>query len=177
MQAAQNHFALFGIPVSFEIDLQVLSDRYRELQRSVHPDRFANAPDRERRLAVEKAAQINDAYQTLKTPLNRARYMLELQGVNFDSEHDTHFDPGFLMQQMELREALAEVKSAPDPVAALANSMDDIQARYQSMLKEMQQVLDSDAAVEQGKQVVHKLQFLSKLQQEAETIEEELAGY
>lgn len=177
METTQNFFELFGLPVSFELDIQQLSERYRDLQRTVHPDKYANASDRERRLAVEKAAQINEAFQTLKSPMRRARYMLELRGVDFDSERDTHFDPMFLMEQMELREALGEVKSASDPVVALANSMDDIRKRHKAMIDELADILKDESKTEEGKQAVQKLQFLDKLQQEAEAIEEELAGY
>jgi molecular chaperone HscB len=177
MALAQNYFELFGLPVSFDIDLQQLSERFRDLQRSVHPDRYANASDRERRLAVEKAAQINEAFQTLKSPLNRARYMLQLRGVDFDNERDTHLDPMFLMEQMELREALGEVKSASDPLTALAKAMDDIRQRHKAMINELASLLENEASTEEGKQAVQKLQFLNKLQQEAEAIEEELAGY
>ena len=177
METTQNFFELFGLPVSFEVDTQQLSERYRDLQRAVHPDKFANASDRERRMAVEKAAQINEAFQTLKTPMNRARYMLELRGVDFDTERDTHLDPMFLMEQMELREALGEVKSAADPVAALGKSMDDIRKRHKAMINELADILGDESKTDEGKQAVQKLQFLNKLQQEAEAIEEELAGY
>lgn len=177
MELTQNHFELFGLPVDFNLDLQQLSERYRDLQRTVHPDRYASASDRERRLAVEKAAQINEAFQTLKSPMNRARYILQLRGADFDNEHDTHFDPMFLMEQMELRETLAEVKSATDPLMALAKSMDDIGQRYNAMINELSSLLDNPEQTDEGKQAVQKLQFLTKLQQEAEAIEEELAGY
>ena len=86
MAQKQTHFELFDLPVSFELELQDLSQRYRELQRVVHPDNFANASDRERRLSVEKAALINEAYQVLKSPQRRAKYMLELHSVSFDDE-------------------------------------------------------------------------------------------
>lgn len=177
MELTQNHFELFGLPVNFDIDTQQLSERYRDLQRTVHPDRFANASDRERRLSVEKAAQINEAFQILKSPLNRARYILQLRGVDFDSERDTHFDPMFLMEQIELREELAEVKSADDPVIALSKSMDDIGKRHKAMIDELAQLLENEDSTQEGKMAVQKLQFLNKLQQEAEAIEEELAGY
>ena len=177
MELTQNYFELFGLPVSFDLDIQQLSEHYRDLQRTVHPDKFANASDRERRLAVEKAAQINEAFQTLKSPMNRARYMLELRGVDFDSERDTHLDPMFLMEQIELREALVEVKSADDPVMALSKSMDDIRQRHKAMIDELAQLLENENSIQEGKHAVQKLQFLNKLQQEAEAIEEELAGY
>jgi molecular chaperone HscB len=177
METTQNFFELFGLPVSYDVDLQQLSERYRDLQRTVHPDKFANASDRERRLAVEKAAQINEAFQTLKSPMNRARYMLEIRGVDFDNERDTHLDPMFLMEQIELRESLGEVKSASDPMSALAKSMDDIRKRHKAMISELIDILKDESKTDEGKQVVQKLQFLDKLQQEAEAIEEELAGY
>ena len=83
---SQTHFELFDLAESFDIDLEDLNQRYRDLQRLAHPDKFANATDRERRVSVEKAAAINEAYQTLKSPQKRARYMLELQSVSFDDE-------------------------------------------------------------------------------------------
>lgn len=177
MELTQNYFELFGLPVSFEIDIRQLSEIYRDLQRTVHPDRFANASDREKRMAVEKAALINDAFQTLKSPLQRARYMLQLQGVDFDDEKDTHLDPMFLMEQIELREALGEVKSASDPVSQLGSIMDDISKRQNAMVRDLAGMLDNETELQQAKQAVQKLQFFARLQQEAEAIEEELAGY
>ena len=73
MTLTQNHFELFGFPLVFDIDQTQLAERYRELQRSLHPDRFANASEQERRVSVQKAAQVNEAFQTLKAPLARAR--------------------------------------------------------------------------------------------------------
>jgi len=177
MALNQNHFALFGFAVSFDIELEQLSQRYRDLQRTVHPDKFANASDRERRLAISKAAEINDAFQTLKSPLNRARYILQLRGVDFDLERDTHLDPLFLMEQIELREALSEIKSAADPVKALNESMADIAKRQKAIITELGKLLEDESSNQQSKQTVQKLQFLNKLQQEAEALEEELAGY
>lgn len=178
MELTQNHFELFDLPLSFEVDKQLLSERYRELQRAVHPDKFANASDRERRLSVQKAAQINEAFQVLKAPQARARYLLELQGVAFDAEQDTTMDPMFLMEQMELREALSEVGDNSDPLSALSKIMGDIKKRLQDIEAQLQTLFAqgalSDAQKNQGKQLVHKLQFLNKLQQEAEDKEETL---
>jgi len=66
-----NYFEVFDLPVSFDIDTDTIAERYRDLQRVVHPDKYVNAPDRERRLAMEKATQVNEAFQTLKNPLSR----------------------------------------------------------------------------------------------------------
>ena len=178
MAATQTHFELFELPVSFEVDLQDLSQRYRELQRVVHPDKFVNASDHERRLSVENAALINDAYQILKSPQRRARYMLELQSVSFDDEKDTALDPAFLMEQIELREALAELSQTADPMASLNAIMVDIKSRIKDILKQLATGLEQDHLDDSQKsslkQLIHKMQFLNKLQQEAEYQEENL---
>ena len=178
MAAVQTHFELFELPVSFELELQDLSQRYRELQRAVHPDRFANASDLEKRLSVEKAAAINDAYQILKLPQRRARYMLELQGVSFDDEKDTAVDPIFLMEQIELREALGELSNNADPLASLNTIMKDIKNRITVILDAIREQLASGALDDEQKNAVksliQKMQFLNKLQQEAEYQEENL---
>ncbi len=85
----QNHFELFGLPARFGIDAAALEARYHELQREVHPDRFAAAPEAERRVSMQLATRVNEAYQTLKSPLRRAVYILQLRGVDpLDANHD-----------------------------------------------------------------------------------------
>ena len=178
MAQTQTHFELFELPVAFDIDLQDLSQRYRDLQRVVHPDKFVNASDRERLLSVEKAAMINEAYQILKFPQRRARYMLELQSVSFDDEKDTALDPAFLMEQIELREALSELSQTDDPITKLNTIMVDIKKRIADIVEALRIGLASerldDAQKSSMKQLIHKMQFLNKLQEEAEYQEENL---
>jgi len=87
MDIAQNFFELFGLDASFDLDLQLLSERYRELQREHHPDRHAHKGEREQRLAVQATAHLNEAFETLKTPLLRAQYLLKLEGVDTGEEN------------------------------------------------------------------------------------------
>ena len=172
----QNHFDLFDLPVSFKLDTGLLGERYRAMQRSVHPDRFANAPERERLLSVQLAAQINEAYQILRSPLLRARYLLQLGGVSFNDERETTVDPVFLMEQMELRETLSEIKSSPEPLDALTKLLASIRNRIRQLESEFEQAFlaKNDASQQAAKQTVHKLQFMEKLRQEAEELEEDL---
>ncbi len=178
MELTQNHFELFGLPVAFEIDAQQLAERYRELQRTLHPDRYANASERERRLSIQHAAQVNDAFQILKSSLRRARYLLQLQGIEFDDEKETHLDPAFLMEQMELREALADVRTKADPLGGLNNILADIKVRQRAMESQLG-MLFADASDDkrlEAKQLVQKMQFLVRLQEEGEDLEEELVA-
>ena len=173
MDLSNNHFELFGLPVDFNVDVPALSERYRDLQKTVHPDRFANASDRDRRLAVQQAALINEAFHILKSPLKRARYMLELRGVEFDDQHATSFEPEFLMEQMELRESLAAIRHQPDPLGSLSALMQDVEKKSTDMISQLATLIEQDD-LEQAKSQFHKLQFLEKLLHECEAMEEEL---
>lgn len=172
----QNHFELFGLEPGFELDLEAVAGRYRELQRAVHPDRFANGSDQERRLSVQQAAQVNEAYQVLKSPLARARYLLELRGLALDDTH-TAMDPMFLMEQMELRESLAAVRGQGDPFAALMSLRDTIEAKERAFIASLTEAFADGAptALERARETVRKLQFMERLLSEVEELEEELA--
>ncbi|MEZ8141649.1 co-chaperone HscB [Enterovibrio norvegicus FF-33] len=170
-----NHFELFGLSSEFELDGSSLSSQYRELQRRFHPDKFATASAQERLLAVQKAAQINDAYQTLRDPVRRAEYLLSLNGLELRDEQQTMQDPEFLMQQMELREELEEIADSDEPDVLLFDFEKQVSTLHQALLSELIEQLNTqhwpDAAV-----TVRKLKFLVKLKQEIERIEDRLLG-
>lgn len=170
-----NYFELFGLPVSFDVDGEALALRYRDLQRALHPDRFANASDQERRLSMQQAARVNEGFRTLKAPLVRARYLLELRGLPLD-DRDTAMDSGFLMEQMELREALGDVRSAKDRFLALERVRDDIEARERLLVENLRNHFagDDPSGLEQARQEVRKLQFMQRLLEEAADLEETL---
>ena len=113
-----HYFDLFSLPVSFDIDAQQLAERYRRLLSEVHPDRFASANAQSRRLSVQASAQINQAYETLRDPLKRGFYLLELAGMDVAPGSETTADAEFLMEQMELRERLEALAGEDDPLAA-----------------------------------------------------------
>ena len=171
-----NYYQLFQLPVSFEVDLKELSERYRTLQSSVHPDKFANATDLERRLSVQQSARINEAYQTLKNPLRRARYLLELNGVDMNSDTDTSMDPMFLMQQMELREKLEMVKDSAHPVEELLDINNDINEVLEGIIRELKSIFATGKVddLHKARDCVRRMQFMTRLQEEAEVLEETL---
>lgn len=171
----KNHFELFELPASFEVEQETLALRYRELQKAVHPDRFANASEQEKRLSVQQAAQINEAFQVLKSPLSRARYLLELNGLPVD-DTNTQMPPGFLMQQMELREALAEVRGKDDPFDALNRVRDDIESLERELNQSLQQAFADGGreALESARETVRKMQFMQRLLSEVDELEETL---
>lgn len=173
LDLTQNYFQLFGLEPGFDIDEPRLAARYRELQAVCHPDRHAVAEEGQRLQAVQAAAFVNEAFTTLRQPLSRARYLLELAGVALDDEQDTQMDPAFLMEQMELREALAEARFAEDPFVEL----DKVGARLRELDAQQLQAFRQDyAARDLGAATadLRKLQFLHKLGQQLAELEEQL---
>ncbi|WP_413110880.1 co-chaperone HscB [Thaumasiovibrio sp. DFM-14] len=168
-----NYFELFGLPCDFTVDGNLLSHRFRDLQRQFHPDNFATASERDRLLAVQKAAEINDAFQTLKDPLRRAEYLLTLHGVELHIERQTMQDPEFLMAQMELREHLEAIPDSVDPEQALMDFDEEVQVLYQQQLAQFVTLLAEQQWTDAA-DVVRKMKFVVKLQQEVERIEDSL---
>ncbi|MFC0350877.1 Fe-S protein assembly co-chaperone HscB [Undibacterium danionis] len=123
----QNHFALFNLPTSFELDRAQLDAAYREVQSTVHPDKFVQAGDAEKRVAMQWATQANEAYQTLRDPLKRATYLCYLHGVDLQTESNTSMPASFLMQQMEWREAFDDARQSKD-MAAMMQLEKEVQA-------------------------------------------------
>ena len=170
-----NHFELFGLPLQFQLDGSLLSSQFRDLQRQFHPDKFATASERDRLLAVQKAAQINDAYQVLKNPISRAEYLLIQHGEDIRGEQQTMQDPMFLMEQMELREELEDIADSSDPEDALFAFEGKVSKMYKQQLSAIQQELDSEAWLEAADRV-RKLKFIAKLKNEIELVEDRLIG-
>ena len=168
-----NHFDLFRLPFQFELDGSLLSTQFRELQRRFHPDNFATASERDRLMSIQKAAQINDAFQTLKNPISRAEYMLSEKGIDIRGEQKTLHDPEFLMQQMELREALEDIPYASEPEDALFDFEQQISALYKSQLADLEGLLNQEDW-QQAADAVRKLKFIDKLRYEIERLEETL---
>ncbi len=171
-----NYFQLFAIEVSFDVDLNHLSQSYQTLQKAVHPDRFAHASSQDQLLAVQKSAEINDAYQTLKQPLKRAEYILMLRGVDMPNEQQSFSDTRFLMQQMELREMLGDVKFSDDNESAFNHAQQVLAQEYQQLVDTMQQqILENNTAANTlACDNLRKLKFYQKLNIELDRLEDSL---
>ena len=170
---SKNHFELFGITRMFAIDVAALDIAYREVQREVHPDRFANASDAEKRLAAQWATQANGAYRTLKSPLNRGRYLLQLSGIDTEEERNTAMPLEFLMQQMEWREAVVEAKASKDE-AKLDQLAADKQREEKLLFAKLAEQLGVSISMSDARETVRKLRFLEKLGEEIDIAAEEI---
>ena len=168
----QNHFELFLLPQRFAIETEAMDKAYREVQNRVHPDKFSNATDAEKRVAMQWATRGNEAYQTLKSPFKRAAYLCELNGVDLQAHSNTAMPREFLMQQMEWRESLEDAKAEKD-IDALENLEAELRRVRNAELEQIGKLLDS-ADFEAAARGVRQLMFLEKFGNEVHAVFEKL---
>ncbi len=171
--AAKTHFQLFGLVPSFRLDTAKLEQSFRALQAQVHPDKSAHLADSEQRLAMQRSTLVNEAYQTLKSPIKRARYLLSLQGVDTQEETNTAMPVDFLMAQMEWREAVVDAQRLRD-IAAL----DQLESRMKQDTRELEAQLavkiDDERDYQTAAELVRKLRFMEKLAEEISSAYDEI---
>ncbi len=147
------------------MDTETLERNYREIQSAVHPDRFAHLSDQERRLSMQWATRVNEAYRTLRAPLLRAAYWLQLNGIDAGMENNTAMPAEFLMEQMEWREAVEEARASRD-----MDELDGLHRRLRQSLNaihaELAECIDVQQDGEAAAGVLRRALFLDKLRQE-----------
>ena len=169
----QDYFQLFDLPVQFALDVGRLGERFRQLQRELHPDRFASASAHEQRVAVQYSAFVNQAYATLSHALPRALYLLQLEGMSQEDISAQQVDGGFLIEQMELREKLESIEGLVDPDPVLDHLVQEIAGDIQLHQAEFA-AAHAGGDLPAAASACVKMQFLEKLLAEAEQLESDL---
>ncbi len=157
-----NYFDLFRIPRSFDVDLKMLEKHYLEMLSRVHPDTAVQLSDTERRLTLQWATLTNEAYQTLKRPLERARYLLGLMGIQTREDDNTAMPKEFLLEQMEWRETLHQSILLKNE-AAIETLEAHIRNERTSLLESLSSLFDDDKKTQDVVVIVRQLAFLEKL--------------
>jgi molecular chaperone HscB len=167
-------FATLGIDRSFDVDLAAVERAHRELSRVLHPDRFVGAGSSERRSALARAVEVNEAWRLVRDPVRRAEALLRLAGVDMGEGREPRPDPDFLMDMLERREALVDAKQARDLATVRAMG-----ASIAERLREVERSLSTgfargDAATLVGP--LGELRFYRRLLDEVSAIEDELTA-
>jgi molecular chaperone HscB len=174
-----NYFEVFGLPKILNLDLKTLERTFHELSRKYHPDYFITAAPEQRQQALQMTAKLNDAYRTLRHPVQRVEYLVEMEGFKPDG---SKVPKSFLMEVFEINEQLEEVKAGSatrEQVAALAREIEGRAANFESQLKsasvDWDRLIDSGAPEAQLKQQLTKLteilsesSYIRNLQRELE---------
>ena len=162
MNLQDNDFELFQLPRRQQLDLAELDQRWKTLQRQVHPDRFVAQGAAAQRVAMQWSVRINEAYQRLKDPLKRAAYLCELGGVPVEAHSNTAMPADFLMQQMEWREALDDAEDA----GALQALACEVQQASSDALQEVTAAIDTQQDMLAAAALVRRMMFIQKFAQE-----------
>jgi molecular chaperone HscB len=104
-----DYFSFMGLPRRLTLDPAELEQRFRTLSRQFHPDYFYNATPAERRASLERSSYLNDAYRTLKQPIARVEYLLQLEGFA-PAESGNKVPPALLEEVFALNEELDEIR-------------------------------------------------------------------
>jgi molecular chaperone HscB len=161
----QNHFELFGLEPAYALDPQRLERAYLDIQAKIHPDRFAHAGDAERLASMQWTMRVNEAYRTLQDPVERARYLLELKGVDVAFETNTAMPPDFLGRQLELREAL-ELAQREKNAGALDRLRSALRSEAEELKRALGETIDAKGDYAAAAGLVRKLKFLDRLDAE-----------
>ncbi len=160
-----DYFTLFGLPRRFALEEAALEAAWHELQSRVHPDRHAHLADVDKRRSMQWATRVNEGFRTLKKPLARAQYLLELAGVDSGLETNTAMSPEFLMEQMEWREAVAEARSAGE-IDELEELHQRLRHHARDVMAGLADALDQAHDYTVAADTVRRLMFIEKLQHE-----------
>jgi len=166
---SRNYFDLFGLQPAFRFDVAALDRAYLQLQTEVHPDRFAGGSDADKRLALQSSARVNEAYRALKNPVQRAQYLLRLQGVDAVGETDTALPHEFLERQLERREQAHEAQAAVD-IRTLSSLLAQARAEAGSLEAVLVRLIDGERQYASARMQVRELTFLAKLADDIETM-------
>ena len=172
----QNYFELFQLAESFEIDPASIKEKYRELQNQTHPDRFSGAEETEKLRTIQINSFVNEAYNTLKSPLRRAGYLLQLRVIDTEQASQSDLGMELLMEQMQLREKLTELPTDESALTELEAMKREVKDRLQNSQEKFGRHFESEE-LQSAKQTFFELQFLQKLLVEIELSEENRLGY
>ena len=160
-----DYFALFQLKPQFKIDRQALESAYLTVQQKVHPDMHAQASDSDKRVSMQLSALANSAYRTLMNPIQRRLYMCGRNGVDPQLETNTAMPAQFLMQQMEWRETLDDVRDQPSKLDELHKEVEQTRA---NLLKEVETSIDGANDFELAAKQLRALLFIDKFSAELE---------
>lgn len=171
MKLDDDDFTLFGLPPQQRLDAGALDACRRALQSQVHPDRFASQGAAAQRVSMQWAVRVNQAWQRLRDPLQRAAYLCELRGAKVDAERNTAMPTEFLMQQMAWRESLDDAGSAADVQVLEASVARDQQRLFDEVAVLLDDRDDAATAAERVRALMFVGRFRRDLDQRLDTLE------
>ncbi len=183
-------FATLGLPRRFSLDLKAAEARHLELSRALHPDKHVTATPAERRAALSRAVEVNEAWRALRDPIKRAEALLKLTGLEGEVGETREPKPSgaFLMEVLEARERLDEAKASRDAAAVAAVTAEakaQAEEAERALAAAIDPVLDRAAgsadvdpsALRAAIPLLGRLRYAARFLEEARRAEDELSGF
>ncbi|XP_061528126.1 iron-sulfur cluster co-chaperone protein HscB [Phycodurus eques] len=162
-------FNIMDCEDTFALDMHKLQKRYLQLQRSLHPDNFSQKSAEEREYSEHQSALVNKAYRTLLKPLSRGLYMLELKGMRFDEGTESGVDAEFLMELMEINEALEQAQT-PEEADKISQ---DTKGKLKGLTEKIDGALHA-GELHAAKALLAQMKYFSNIE---EKVKEKLSGF
>lgn len=157
-----DYFQLFGIARTFSPNVAALRRKYFSLSRTFHPDKFATASAEEQKEALIKSSELNEAWETLSNPLKTMQYLLSLEGV-LEKDEKYKLAPAFLMEMMELNEAMEEDNNSDAAIMQLASANDAWEAEVKPLVEAYIEDNDNSALLPKIKDAYFRKKYLLRL--------------
>ena len=162
------YFELFEIPLQLKVDKSVLPRKYFALSRKFHPDFYANASPEEQAEALEKSALLNKAFRTLQNTDETISYVLTLKGM-LEEEEKYELPPSFLMEMMDINEALMEADDAASRASIETRIIElekEIYAPVEKIIEQYQEGITTDQELREVKAYYFKKKYLGRIRQQ-----------
>ncbi|MGH7282864.1 MAG: Fe-S protein assembly co-chaperone HscB [Polyangiaceae bacterium] len=171
-----NPFEALGIESRYDLDLKAVEKRHRDLSVALHPDKLGALGPSARREAIERAAQVNEAWRIVKDPIRRAEALFQLAGIKVGETNEPKADQAFLMEMMEMREALAEARDEKDlrKIRALTADAENREKAAKEAISLVTARTDKHLLV-QALPKLGELRFYRRMLEDVSAIEETLA--
>ncbi|MEO6522793.1 MAG: Fe-S protein assembly co-chaperone HscB [Mucilaginibacter sp.] len=168
-----NYFEFYELPESFEIDEKALKNKFYQLSKKYHPDFYANEDDAKQQEILELSTLNNKAYKILSDSNKRTEYILQQHGLLADG--DKHkLAPGFLMEMMEINEALMEIEDEQS-FSALKTQIDGMDDELSEELSatiknyEADNQADKEKALNTIKDIYYRQKYLLRIKDSLNT--------
>ena len=168
---ATDCFSVFGLPRKLWVEMSALEQKFLQLSWKLHPDNFVNATEEEQELSLKRSSELNDAYRTMKDPVARVEYLLEIEGERKEGEKKQQAPPELLEEVFELNESLdesREARSAGADVAGLKARLQAAEINFGEKLSEVDAQMqatakDWDAALDAGADDATRKKIMARL--------------
>ena len=166
-----NYFELYNIPESFSPDAGEVKKKFYELSRKYHPDRFTMADEARKTEALRMSAMNNDAYKVLNNADAAMAYILKLHGL-LEEEEKYNLPPEFLMEMMELNEAISEYEMEPEnedvrteATTSLQGQMEEWEAEVQPLRAKYEAASPDASLLQQVKDYYFRKKYLLRIKE------------